>query len=148
MCYGVTTNGTTHVKLFGIEDFWGNIWEWIDGLWTDTERNIITSWTKFANGDSGEPVEGSQTVTASGLTANGSGWNKKVSGNSQTGFMPIEWGGSNSTYWADFGALCASCVLYFGGGWNYGASAGPFFLDALYGAGSSGRNLGGRLSYN
>jgi formylglycine-generating enzyme required for sulfatase activity len=115
MCYGVTANGTTHVKLFGIEDFWGNIWEWIDGLWTDAQRNIITSWTTFADGNSGEPVESSQTVTAASLTDNSSGYNKKVSGNSQTGFMPVEWDGSTSTYWADRGDLFASCVLRFGG---------------------------------
>ena len=148
MCYGTTANSTTHVKLFGIEDFWGNIWEWIDGFWTDQNRNIITSWNKYVNGNSGEPVEESYTTTATGLTANASGWNKKVSGNSQTGFMPIEWGGSSTTYWADYGRLYASCVLYFGGQWYYGANAGPFGLDAVYGSGSSSRSIGGRLSYN
>ena len=148
MCYGTTANSTTHVKLFGIEDFWGNIWEWIDGFWIDQNRNIITSWNKYVNGNSGEPVEESYTTTATGLTANASGWNKKVSGNSQTGFMPIEWGGSSTTFWAAAGALYASCVLYFGGRWTNGAHAGPFYLYAAYGSGRSDRSVGGRLSYN
>lgn len=144
MDWGDKTGGTSHMKLFGIEDFWGNIWEWIDGLTTDASWNIITSWNTF----SGEPVDTpTSTITPSGLTANGSGWNKIVSGNSQTGFMPVQWGGSSSTFWADGGVLCASCVLYFGGGWDYGDIAGPFGLRASSGASISARSLGGRLSY-
>ena len=145
MDYGITTNGTTHMKLFGIEDFWGCIWEWVDGFTTDANRNIITSWNSF----SGEPIEEiTSTTTPSGLTANASGWNKKVAGNSQAGFMPIEFGGSSSTFWADSGYLCASCVLAFGGGWSSGDVAGPVFLYARLGAGLRSASIGGRLSYN
>lgn len=149
MNWGNKSGSTQHVKVFGIEDFWGNIWEWVDGLWTDASRNILTSWDTFANGNSGEPVVTPViNTTPSGLSANGSGWNKKVSGNSNTGFMPVEWGGSSSTFWADYGRLYASCVLYFGGWWVTGGSAGPFVLLAGDGASFSSRYLGGRLSYN
>ena len=145
MDYGTTANSTTHMKLFGIEDFWGCIWEWVDGFTTDASRNIITSWNSF----SGEPVETVTSVTtSSGLTANASGWNKKVIGNSQAGFMPIEFGGSSSTFWADYGGLYASCVLHFGGSWTNGDSAGPFGLAAINGASHRYAAVGARLSYN
>lgn len=147
---GSTANGITHVKLFGIEDFWGNIWEWVDGLTTDSDRNIITSWNNFAN----EPTETTTTSTASGLTANSSGWINMVSGTSQSGFMPVLFGTQNgvttgSAYaWPDYGYLYASCVLFFGGRWANGDIAGPFLLDASLGASYSNRLVGGRLSYN
>lgn len=145
MDYGTTANSTTHMKLFGIEDFWGCIWEWVDGFTTDASRNIITSWNSF----SGEPVETVTSVTtSSGLTANASGWNKKVIGNSQAGFMPIEFGGSSSTFWADYGGLYASCVLRFCGAWNDGDYAGPFLLSAYLGASNRYAAVGARLSYN
>lgn len=145
MCYGTTANGTTHMKLFGIEDFWGCIYEWIDGLTTNADRDLITSWNTF----SGEPVaETTSTTTATGLTANANGWVKNVSGNSQTGFAPVEFGGSSSTFWADFGDLYASCVAVFGGRWNYGDYCGPFALSVYAGAGSRYADIGGRLSSN
>jgi hypothetical protein len=144
MNYGVKTNSISHVKLFGIEDFWGNIWEWVDGLTTDADWNILTSWNSYSNE---ENVDVSTNTTASGLTANGSGWNKKVAGTSQTGFMPVEWGGSSSTYWADWGYLYASCVLLFGGGWIDGDCAGPFYLVANDGASVRSRAIGARLTY-
>lgn len=143
MTFGTTANGTTHMRLFGIEDFWGCIWEWIDGFTTDSNRNIITSWNSFSN----EGTTATTISTASGLTANANGQNKNVAGNTAAGFMPIEFGGSSSTYWADRGYLYASCVLRFGGGWANGVAAGPFYLVADGGASAAGTDVGARLSY-
>ena len=132
------------MRLFGIEDFWGNMWEWVDGLTTDANRNIITSWNSF----SGEDVEATSISTSSGLTANGSGYIKDVAGNNDAGLMPVNFsGGSSSTFWADAGSLYASCVLYFGGEWDNGDYAGPFFLVAVFGASTAFASVGARLSY-
>lgn len=145
MCYGTTANSVTHMKLFGIEDFWGCIYEWVDGLTTNANRDLVTSWNSF----SGEPVtETTSTTTSTGLTANANGWIKNISGNSQAGFAPVEFGGSSSTFWADNGYLYASCVAFFGGFWSYGDSAGPFYLFVYYGAGNRHASVGGRLSSN
>ena len=143
MTFGTTANGTTHMRLFGIEDFWGCIWEWVDGLTTDSSRNIITSWNSFSN----EGIAATTISTASGLTANANGWNKNVAGNTAAGFMPIEFGGSSSTYWAGNGALYASCVLRFGGRWTAGDQAGPFILHASLAASFASADFGARLSY-
>jgi formylglycine-generating enzyme required for sulfatase activity len=51
MTFGTTANSTTHMRFLGIEDFWGNIWEWVDGLTTDGSRNLITSWNSFSGED-------------------------------------------------------------------------------------------------
>lgn len=143
MTFGSTANSTSHMRLFGIEDFWGCIWEWVDGLTTDGSRNIITSWNSFSN----EGIPATTTSTPSGLTANASGWNKDVVGNTAAGFMPIVFGGSSSTYWANYGTLFASRVLYFGCGWNNSDGAGPFCLYAYVNASNVSANIGARLAY-
>lgn len=144
MTFGTTANGTTHMRLFGIEDFWGSIWEWVDGLTTDASRNIITSWNSFSN----EGITATTVSTASGLTANSNGYIKDVAGNTDAGFMPVNFsGGSSSTYWADDGSLSASGELAFGGWWSNGDGAGAFRLGALHGASSAFASVGARLSY-
>ena len=144
MTFGTTANGTTHMRLFGIEDFWGCISEWVDGLTTDSSRNIITSWNSFSN----EGITATTASTASGLTANSSGYIKDVAGNTDAGFMPVLMtGGSTTTYWADEGYLNASCVLRFGGRWDYGDKAGAFYLYAYYSTSSVNTHTGARLSY-
>lgn len=143
MTFGTTANSTTHMRLFGIEDFWGNIWELVDGLTTDGSHNLITSWNSF----SGEDTTITSITTPSGVTSNRSGYVNNVIGNTAAGFMPINFSGSSSTYWADYGNLCASCVLFFGGRWNNGDDAGPFFLNASNGASTAVANVGARLSY-
>ena len=144
MTFGTTANSTTHMRLFGIEDFWGCIWEWVDGLTTDASWNIITSWNSFSN----EGITATTVSTASGLTANSNGYIKDVAGNTAAGFMPVLMaGGSSSTYWADYGYLYASRVLYFGGVWSNRDVAGPFALYAHTTASNAYATIGARLSY-
>ena len=160
MNWGGRVSGESHMKLFGIEDFWGNIWEWVDGLWTKEEgednNTYITyysSWNTYeGNATSGESVPTSFTSISSGILASAgtkSGYIKNVVGNSQIGFMPTSFGGESTKYWADVGFLAAgSRVLFFGGGWDNGDYAGPFYLYANYAASDASRVIGGRLSYN
>lgn len=144
MTFGTTANSTAHMRLFGIEDFWGCIWEWVDGLTTDASWNIVTSWNSFSN----EGVTATTVSTASGLTANATGYIKDVAGNTAAGFMPVLMtGGSTTTYWADVGHLRASRVLVFGGYWMHGDGAGPFLLYANSTASDAGASIGARLSY-
>lgn len=143
MNYG-SSNNKVHMKLFGIEDFWGNIYEWVDGLTTDADRSIVTSWNDY----SGEDSEFTTNTLASGLEEDSSGWITKVAGTSQAGFMPVIFGGSSSTHWADYGYLYASRVLFFGGCWLNSAYAGPFYLRADISASTRYRSIGARLSYS
>lgn len=135
MYYGTTSNQTTQVKFAGIEDFWGNIWEWVNGLTTDSSRNIITK------------MGGQTHTTPSGLTTNSSGYITKVIGTTEGGFMNIKHGGSQTTYFCDGGYLYAGCVLKFGGRWNDGANAGVFFLHARNAASDASTYVGARLCY-
>lgn len=145
MTFGTTANGTTHMRLFGIEDFWGSVQEWVDGLTTHTNGNIITSWNSF----SGEDTISTSITTASEVTSNSSGYVDNVIGNTAAGFMPNGFTGSSSTYWPDYGRffVSLSCVLSFGGQWNNKDQAGAFYLFANNNSSAAAEYLGARLSY-
>ena len=151
MYYGSTSNSGSssdyntaklgHVKFAGIEDFWGNIWEWIDGLTTDNNFNIITNWDYDGNNYNND------FTTSSGLTTNSWGYVTDVAGTTESGFMNIKYGGSASTYFCDYGYLYSGRVLLFGGRWNNGSFCGPFYLYAIYTASDANAYVGARLMY-
>ena len=151
MYYGSTSNSGSssdyntaklgHVKFAGIEDFWGNIWEWIDGLTTDNNFNIITNWDYDSNNYNND------FTTSSGLTTNSGGYVTDVAGTTESGFMNIKYGGSASTYFCDYGALYSGRVLLFGGRWSNGSDCGPFYLNAFNAASSANADVGARLMY-
>lgn len=140
-CYGETT-GKKQMKLFGIEDFWGNLFWWIDGIYSDASRNILTA-TPHNFNDTGSGY----TNNGQGATSNVSGWLSDVQGTSATGFVAKASSGSATTYWCDYGYLYASCCASFGGHWTYGDSAGAFQLDVSYAASYAYSGLGARLMY-
>lgn len=144
MNFGSTSVKTQHMRVFGIEDFWGNINEWVDGFTTDASYNIITSWNSF----SGENVTETSVTTTTGISSNLSGQAKYVQGTTDAGFMIKTSSGSTSTCWADSANLGASRVLYFGGDWLDDLSAGPFCLFAYRGASNAAANIGARLNFS
>ena len=129
------------MKFAGIEDFWGNIWEWIDGLTTDSSFNIITNW------DYDKVNSNPDFSTSSGLTSNSSGYVTNVAGTTESGFMNVKYGGSASTYFCDYGSLNSGRVLSFGGRWGNGSFCGPFCLYADRTASDAGASVGARLMY-
>ena len=140
MDYG-TTSTTTQMKLFGLEDFWGNVWEWIDGIVTDSTRNILTATDSFNDSGSGYKNQGQ------GATSNIGNYMSKPQGRSETGFLAKEVNGSQSTYFCDYASLSASCVAYFGGYWSVGASAGAFRLAVSNAASYSSAYVAARLMF-
>jgi len=140
MCFGETT-GKQQMKFLGIEDFWGNLRWWIDGLFSDSNRNIKTAFQNFNNTGSG------YTDRGQGATSNIGNYMSKPQGTSQTGFIAKEVSGSASTYFCDYSILNASRLLFFGGYWDDGSDAGAFYLCVNYSASSSYSTLGGRLMY-
>ena len=140
MDFGETT-GKLQMKLFGIEDFWGNIYEWIDGIMTDTNYNILTANSSFNN-------------TGSGYTNNGQGtnidiWNymSKPQGATKTGFIAKEVLGSETTYFCDGAALLPSRVPNFGSSYNTASASGIFRLNVSYSVSQSSDTISARLMY-
>lgn len=140
MDYGETSE-TSRMKLFGLEDFWGNVYEWIDGIVTDSTRNILTATDKFNDTGSG------YTNRGQGATSNIGNYMSKPQGTTETGFLAKEASGSSTTYFCDSAHLCASCVALFGGTYSNGSTAGAFHLYVTYAASVFYADLAVRLMY-
>lgn len=143
MDFGETT-GTLQMKLFGLEDFWGNVYEFIDGIFSDSSRNILTATENFNDTGSGYTNQG-----ASGFSSDAGNWISDVQGTSEMGFVIKGTSGSSSTYYCDYGCLYASRLAYFGGSWSdsAGAGAGAFRLNVNRSASDSYSLISARLMY-
>ena len=140
MYFGETT-GKLQMKFAGIEDFWGNLYQMFDGLFSDASRNIMTAFKNFNDTGSGYMNRGQ------GATADIGGYMSKVQGSSESGFIVKEASGSATTFCSDYGNLYAGYLPYFGGRWNDGADAGAFLLYVYLSASDSAASCGARLMY-
>lgn len=138
-----STSTAEQMKLFGIEDFWGNIFEWIDGIATDASFNMFTNTSNFQDDGKGSGYMNN----GQGVTSNTGGWMSKPQGKTETGFLAKEVGGSETTYFSDSASLYGGCVAYFGGHWGNSSAAGTFSLYVSYSASGSYANVGGRLMF-
>lgn len=138
--YG-STDASVQVKFLGIEDFWGNINEWVDGIATKN----YTAYT--ANGNYNDNCDG---YTAAKTIENSfSGYMSKAQGTRELGFAPLQTSGSSSTYYCDSAHLHVANSVYvasFGGGWSIGASAGAFQVYVYDSSSYSHSSIGARLS--
>lgn len=139
-----STSGTTHMAFLWINDFWGNVYEFVGGAKTDGSYRLQTL-------DNGEPdnTSGTGYVTHSTTpTSSRSGYVSEMDCQStEVGFFPKVCSGSSSTYWADDGYVYASYFPYFGGYWNYGDYAGPFGAYFNFSASETYSSISSRLSY-
>ena len=140
MNYG-TTSQTTQIKCLGIEDLWGNVYEWVDGIYSSSTRNILTA---IYNKDMNDTGSGYQD-NGQGATSNIGNYMSKPQGTTGTGFVAKEVNGSTTTYFCDYANLYASFIAYAGGDYGNADGAGVFRLSVDYSASSSNTNVGGRL---
>lgn len=143
------TDGKTGVVYRGIEDFWGNVWEWVDGVnWNGGTYYVCNDPSKYADDITNNyeqlSFKGNTSWSSSYITEEGldTGENPHV-------MLPATAGsGSESTF------MCDACwsntgwrVFRRGGDWVGGSGCGLF--AALLGGTSSysSANLGSRLLY-
>ncbi len=139
-CHG-STGATDNVKFLGMEDYWGNRRWWIDGLYYDGNRNMLIGKSGFNDTGSGYTNYGQAVSTDS------SGFINKIQGTNETGFVPKSFNGSATTYYCDYGYVCAGRLPDFGGYRSCGVNAGTFCLDSST-ATYSNDAVGGRLFYS
>ena len=138
MFYGETT-GKLQNKFCGLEDFYGNLRYWIDGFFSDASRNMLIGTQNFNDTGSG------YTNYGQGATADIGGYISTVQGGTESGFIVKATAGSATTYYADYGYLCASLLPIFGGYWTNADIAGAFYLYACNAASFSSAYVGARL---
>ena len=138
------TDQNHQVKCFGIEDFWGNYWEFVDGLCSDSARNVLTCTCAkdFDTDGTGYDNNGN-----GGVTANIGNYMNRPQGGSKAGFTAQSVAGSDSTYFCDYAYLAASCLAIFGGYWNSASNAGAFLLNVNNAFSLSTASVACRLMY-
>lgn len=135
------TSGKQQMCFLNIEDMWGNLRWFIDGLFSDANRNMLTAFTGFNDTGSG------YTNRGQGATSDIGNYMSKPQGTTETGFIAKEVSGSATTHFTDYAYLNASRLPSFGGYWNHGDYAGVFFLDVDRAADYSYSHYGTRLMY-
>ena len=123
----------------GMENFYGNVYKWIDGLITGTNQIAIGN-KSFNNTGSGYTIY-NKTFSGAG------GYISDIFGDKQLGFIPNTFAGSTTTKLYDYGTLAASCLPIFGGSYNCGLDCGAFLLYVCYSAAGSNSSFGARLTY-
>ena len=146
-CYG-TTSRTDQVKFLGIEDFWGNVYGWLDGVYCDSNYNILTDYRNSVfTGTDGNDF---QFSTATGASRNYYGYINKIMGTNTSGFVKDynnNTDGDSSTQFADGGGVYSGFFGLCGGYWDSGAYAGAFCLDLSLSASDAASYVGARLIY-
>lgn len=133
------TDGKTAVQYRGIENLWGNVLQWVDGFNANgTTAYYCTDPSKYADD------------TATGYTNIGtlpdSGWIKDLTVTDNGLLIPKTNGGSETTYIPDYMWSSSGWrVLFVGGGWSSGTSAGLLFFYALSTSSYSNSDISARL---
>lgn len=149
---GSGTNGQTPVCWRGIENPYGNVWEFMTGInmfRSDGSYHILK------RDGTGTPAaalaEGSYETGAGTVPVAADGYIDGIQSDElgALSFVPSSNSGSSSTYLCDqfyYPGYNPSIVL-FGGSWYYGLRAGVGCRSAPYSPSISGRDIGARLEF-
>lgn len=146
MDWGEST-GSFPMTLFGLEDFYGNICEWIDGIYSNSSYQLLA-----ADGNYNDTGSGYTAITEKTATSYYMGFLKTVLGTNEGGFAPdvttINNYGSATTYYCDYAFVYPEKIADFGG--DYGSATdnnGVFRLYFTNGPSTTGTARGSRLMY-
>ena len=147
------TNGTTDgVKVFGMENYWGNQRRRLVG-WIN---NKGTQYVKMTYGTADGSTAVGYNMTGDGyintgvtVTSNVSGYTVKYSARNAFGIVPYVGSGSETTYYCD-GAWVYTSDVYVanvGGYCGNGATCGAFYVNLNVAASHSTWSFGASVSY-
>lgn len=138
------SDGYTAVQYRHIENPWGNVNEWVDGVnFNNGDVYVCLDPSKFK-----DDTETDYTKIGTKIQSNGFISELGVSENMPWAFFPSKVGGSDSTYIPDY-ASCNSGwrVLRVGGDYGSGSNAGVLYFYAGNGSSRSDSYIGSRLLY-
>ncbi len=151
MDWGETT-GKQHVKLFGIEDLWGNVNTRIDGVVTKYVSSKFYYATFKAKYDQMGDYASYSGYTVEVITASNFVYQSFLKANTSVGFyLNDATAGSDTTQWCDQGRVKVSSstvkLMVHGGYYNYDTKAGMFMMDYNYDPSDTSSYAGARLTY-
>lgn len=141
------TNDIMFISYRGEENFYGNIWKWVDGLTMyDHIPYVCDDFAFEESKKTGNYKEVGFTAAASDGYINAYGYDEAY----DWLFIPSEVGNGASSgvpvgdyYYQNSGYRVAKL----GGTWDYGDTAGGFYLYVSNAPSSRSRGIGGRLAY-
>lgn len=134
------TDGLSAISYRGVENFWGNIWKFVDGINIQNNSNVYLANENFAS----NVYTGSYTLQA---TVPNNNVDNYVSDIDFPHFLATETSGSSTSHLHDYyyAPDDNQNIALFGGDWFRGSFAGGFLWRLSSGSSSAGRNLGSRL---
>lgn len=145
-----SSNGTSDVKVFWIEGFWGNIWEGMAGLILDWPNGIKTKMTPpYSFNAAGYTATGVVPSVPSVPSGTSGGYVDTASVTKESGYVPKTANGSETTYYCDglwFNTSKTGYALV-GGGWHHAGWCGSRCVDLSALASDAGPSAGSRLSF-
>ena len=140
------TDGQTSIVYRGIEDLWGNAWQWVDGInFSGTQAYYCLNRSNFGDDKSaGYSQLGYNCCSGSTAYPKTHG----VDANAAWLFLPTSSGGSDASYIPDgWWTSTGWRVFKVGGAYGNGLSAGLVARHADYASSDAGASNGGRLLY-
>jgi hypothetical protein len=140
---GSSNRDTAWMSYRGIENFWGNAWQFVDGF-------NVNDWIWYISNDPSTFADDTTTgYNQLGEAAPASnGYIRNVQ-HETLGDVPSDISGNSSTAFADYYYQAAGWRLALvGGGATYGASDGPSCVNVRNGSGLRTRAVAGRLAFS
>lgn len=135
------SNETHHVRVFHIEDFWGNRWDRCLGL------NLVNLEYKYKMVRP-YALDSDSSYVSTGLTAPQTGW-QKTQYSGEFGILPKTVGGSRTTYVCDyFWSLSGAHLALFGGSCGNSTYCGSRCLSLNNAASYTYWTIGGSPCFN
>ena len=134
---------TMQNRFFGIEDVFGNVSDWCDGI-------TFSGSTIYSTTDYNHFTDGTSNMVNSGSRPTSSGYISALNYITNQPFLnyPSAASGGETQYYCDYeGYSSSGVVLSVGGSWGYGAVAGLWCSDGRNDASHSYSDIGGRLVY-
>lgn len=138
--FGETT-GKQQMKFCGIESFWDNKFNWVDGIASDSNYDLKIRYSNFNDTESGYKL-----IKTSNST-NISGYFKSTIGGEGGYILQDDGTASSSTGYCDYGYLYSGRVARFGGYHSCGDDAGAFYVRLDYYASRSNLFCSARLCF-
>jgi hypothetical protein len=134
------TDGEVAISYRGVENFWGNIETWVDGL------NIQADYKAYTANEGFESNKFTSPYTLTGTLETASSFGGFVTNILFPEFLPTEVGGSSTSHLHDnHGKNIGNNSALFGGAWNTGFSAGGFNWNLSNNFTTSADSIGSRL---
>jgi hypothetical protein len=142
-----TKPGTVAMKYRGIENLFGNCWNWADGI----NINVTATGNVYLANDNDRANYADDTATGHTLVTSSlttSSANIQALLPLAPYFLAAATGGASSQYVTDrhFGSATSNRVASVGGDASNAAAAGVFAFDALFASTNRLRFIGGRLA--